>query len=221
MTELEEMRRNYENACKTIAEMYEAGTGRKGLGPVVGVVEDLRTVRKGLEAAHKNYEFMLDKAKRSAEWGRKQYGDYMKFRLELKTKARKHRERAALNRENHRLLQNAHRKTLARMRNAEDIIRRQHDSRLEERTLISNVEQVMRRFNVEQSFALVRELLVTTGEMGLGQESRIALAALYSIGAQFSGTAASSAQAPAPRLPSPEYGCAGVPLGLEPWDDDP
>ncbi|MFE9684143.1 hypothetical protein [Streptomyces sp. NPDC006285] len=41
-TDLAEMRGNYEGACKTIANMHAAATGRTGMGPLRGVVEDVR-----------------------------------------------------------------------------------------------------------------------------------------------------------------------------------
>ncbi|MGW6009677.1 hypothetical protein [Streptomyces sp. NPDC055210] len=44
--ELAEMRGSHERACTTIAEMYEAATGRIGLGPIRGVVEDVADVRE-------------------------------------------------------------------------------------------------------------------------------------------------------------------------------
>lgn len=39
--------------CKTIAEMYEAATGRKGMGPIRGVVEDVADVRTRADEAEK------------------------------------------------------------------------------------------------------------------------------------------------------------------------
>lgn len=49
--ELAEMRGNYEGACKTIADMHAAATGRTGLGPIRGVVEDVEDVRLRAEQA--------------------------------------------------------------------------------------------------------------------------------------------------------------------------
>ncbi|MFC8873220.1 hypothetical protein [Streptomyces ardesiacus] len=49
--ERDEMRRNYEGACKTIADMHAAATGRTGMGPVRGVVEDVEDVRQRAEQA--------------------------------------------------------------------------------------------------------------------------------------------------------------------------
>ncbi|XMN09337.1 DUF6011 domain-containing protein [Streptomyces griseobrunneus] len=40
-------------SCKTIAEMYEAATGRKGMGPIRGVVEDVADVRSRADEAEK------------------------------------------------------------------------------------------------------------------------------------------------------------------------
>jgi hypothetical protein len=47
--ECDEMRRSYEGACGTIADMHAAATGREGMGPVRGVVEDVEDVRKRAE----------------------------------------------------------------------------------------------------------------------------------------------------------------------------
>lgn len=49
--ERNEMRRNYDSACKTIADMHAAATGREGIGPVRGVVEDVEDVRQRAERA--------------------------------------------------------------------------------------------------------------------------------------------------------------------------
>jgi hypothetical protein len=43
--EAEEYKASHQRACETIAQMYEAGTGRKGQGPIRGVVEDVRDAR--------------------------------------------------------------------------------------------------------------------------------------------------------------------------------
>ncbi|MGW3511195.1 hypothetical protein [Streptomyces sp. NPDC000994] len=44
--ERDEMRRNYERACQTITAMHEAATGRTGVAPVRGVVEDVADMRR-------------------------------------------------------------------------------------------------------------------------------------------------------------------------------
>ncbi|NEC27206.1 hypothetical protein G3I20_11705, partial [Streptomyces sp. SID8111] len=49
--ERDEMRSAYDRACKTIAVMHEAATGRTGEGPVRGVVEDVADVRARMLAA--------------------------------------------------------------------------------------------------------------------------------------------------------------------------
>lgn len=41
---------DHDSACRTIAEMYVAATGRQGLGPIRGVVEDVQDVRSKLDA---------------------------------------------------------------------------------------------------------------------------------------------------------------------------
>lgn len=51
LAERDEMRRNYERACQTIAAMHEAATGRTGEGPARGVVEDVADVRARAEEA--------------------------------------------------------------------------------------------------------------------------------------------------------------------------
>ncbi|MFJ7411603.1 hypothetical protein ACIQWZ_12415 [Streptomyces sp. NPDC098077] len=43
-------RDDYLAACRTIAEMHEAATGRKGMGPIRGVVEDVTDVRTRAQA---------------------------------------------------------------------------------------------------------------------------------------------------------------------------
>lgn len=47
----ERYKQDYLNACKTIADMYAAATGRTGMGPVRGVIEDVEDVRLGAERA--------------------------------------------------------------------------------------------------------------------------------------------------------------------------
>src|SRR5690606_16232319 len=49
--ERDELRSAYDRACKTIAAMHEAATGRTGEGPVRGVVEDVADVRALMLAA--------------------------------------------------------------------------------------------------------------------------------------------------------------------------
>ncbi|MFI9339999.1 hypothetical protein ACIG0D_01785 [Streptomyces sp. NPDC052773] len=49
----EHYKRDYLNACKTIADMHAAATGRSDLGPIRGVVEDVEDVRLRAEAAEK------------------------------------------------------------------------------------------------------------------------------------------------------------------------
>ncbi|MFD3790797.1 hypothetical protein [Streptomyces cyaneofuscatus] len=44
-------RANHQAACRTIAEMHEAATGRTGMGPIRGVVEDVADVRARAEQA--------------------------------------------------------------------------------------------------------------------------------------------------------------------------
>ena len=48
--EHEFLKRDYQNACGTIAAMHEAATGRKGEAPIRGVVEDCADVRAALTA---------------------------------------------------------------------------------------------------------------------------------------------------------------------------
>ena len=43
--DVEEQKRNYLNACETIYKMYVAATGREGVAPKRGVVEDLADLR--------------------------------------------------------------------------------------------------------------------------------------------------------------------------------
>lgn len=52
--DLDEMRRSYEGACKTIADMHAAATGRSGRGPNRGVVEDVADVRARMLAAEES-----------------------------------------------------------------------------------------------------------------------------------------------------------------------
>jgi len=49
--ERDEMRSSYEGACRTVADMHAAATGREGMGPVRGVVEDVEDVRMRAENA--------------------------------------------------------------------------------------------------------------------------------------------------------------------------
>lgn len=44
--ELRSVKDAWQGACRTIVEMHEAATGRVGMGPVGGVVEDVREVRR-------------------------------------------------------------------------------------------------------------------------------------------------------------------------------
>lgn len=47
--EVQDLKDQHQRACETIAALYEAGTGRKGLGPIRGVVEDVADARASLE----------------------------------------------------------------------------------------------------------------------------------------------------------------------------
>ncbi|GHA28841.1 hypothetical protein GCM10010372_30880 [Streptomyces tauricus] len=47
----ERYKEDHLSACRTIAEMHEAATGRAGLGPIRGVVEDVADVRAAAERA--------------------------------------------------------------------------------------------------------------------------------------------------------------------------
>ncbi|WP_405195160.1 hypothetical protein [Streptomyces anulatus] len=49
----ERFKADHEAACRTIAEMHEAATGRTGMGPIRGVVEDVADVRARAEKAEK------------------------------------------------------------------------------------------------------------------------------------------------------------------------
>jgi len=40
-TELEELKADHQRALKLVADLYTAGTGREGVGPIRGVVEDV------------------------------------------------------------------------------------------------------------------------------------------------------------------------------------
>lgn len=83
--DLSEAKNNYKKACVTIAEMFEAATGRHGEGPQVGVVQDVRQVRldkekfesaaKQVLAAYEKQSFELRETKdgkRIAYWERNQ-----------------------------------------------------------------------------------------------------------------------------------------------------
>lgn len=50
-SEAERFKADYLSACATIAEMHEAGTGRTGMGPIRGVVEDVSDVRTKADTA--------------------------------------------------------------------------------------------------------------------------------------------------------------------------
>ncbi|MGW9385387.1 hypothetical protein [Streptomyces globisporus] len=50
----ERFKADHEAACRTIAEMHEAATGRTGMGPIRGVVEDVSDVRARAEQAEAN-----------------------------------------------------------------------------------------------------------------------------------------------------------------------
>ncbi|MET9942896.1 hypothetical protein, partial [Streptomyces halstedii] len=47
-------RANHQAACRTIAEIHEAATGRTGMGPIRGVVEDVADVRARAEQVEAN-----------------------------------------------------------------------------------------------------------------------------------------------------------------------
>lgn len=49
--EAERFKQDYLKACGTIAEMHAAATGRHGLGPIRGVIEDVQDVRERGERA--------------------------------------------------------------------------------------------------------------------------------------------------------------------------
>ncbi|MFD6421575.1 DUF6011 domain-containing protein [Streptomyces sp. NPDC060198] len=51
--EAERFKADYLAACKTIAEMHEAATGRTGMGPIRGVVEDIADMRTRADDAEK------------------------------------------------------------------------------------------------------------------------------------------------------------------------
>ncbi|MFE4328713.1 hypothetical protein ACFRQM_04440 [Streptomyces sp. NPDC056831] len=56
--EAERFKADHLAACRTIAEMHEAATGRTGMGPVRGVVEDVADVRARAEKAEATIERM-------------------------------------------------------------------------------------------------------------------------------------------------------------------
>lgn len=49
--ERDSFKADYEGACRALVDVYEAATGRKGLGPKRGLVEDALEVRLALELA--------------------------------------------------------------------------------------------------------------------------------------------------------------------------
>ncbi|MBK3563198.1 MULTISPECIES: hypothetical protein [unclassified Streptomyces] len=59
--DLVDMRQSHENACKTVAAMHAAATGRIGLGPIRGVVEDVVDVRAAAERARERCQAVRDR----------------------------------------------------------------------------------------------------------------------------------------------------------------
>jgi hypothetical protein len=55
--EVERLRADYGNACKTVAQMHAAATGRPGEGPRLGVVEDMAAMHAEVERLRANRDF--------------------------------------------------------------------------------------------------------------------------------------------------------------------
>jgi len=99
--DVEEQKRNYLNACETIYKMYVAATGREGVAPKRGVVEDLADLRAdharvlglvqalpmaGLPVEHaRSDDFVVLQA--NGEWMVHTYNYWAKFATEEEARA--------------------------------------------------------------------------------------------------------------------------------------
>ena len=54
--EVERLKEDYHNACKTVVQVHAAATGRPGEGPFLGVVEDVAAVRAERDALQAEVE---------------------------------------------------------------------------------------------------------------------------------------------------------------------
>lgn len=116
-------------ACKTIADMHEAATGRTGMGPIRGVVEDVADVRARAERLAKSWRDAEDDAAATAKRLDAQRRSLAAiFALDAETPFEEIREYAArtLNRNGERLLasktqQARNAATLQRVRDADTL----------------------------------------------------------------------------------------------------
>lgn len=109
----ERFKADHLGACKTIADMYEAATGRTGVGPIRGVVEDVADMRDRAEKAEKRlagYE-AADKYRQAAAGqpaqqptaGTKEFAERERARFErLYTREHTRAEQAMKLRDEHR-----------------------------------------------------------------------------------------------------------------------
>lgn len=195
----------------------------------MNATEEMEHLRQGMRAAQENYEVLERRFQQMRNLRSSINGFY-------KLKAKKHRDRAILNRENHRLLQNAHRKTLKKLRNKDLGNRKLMAANARLRELEHSIRKRLPSENIQASFDKVLALIQLSGEYGLKRDAdraqvelfRIALA-LTQAQRRLSGASSASVPASVPALPRPEsgpathaqYGCSGAPVvAHEPWDDE-